>query len=80
LLGIRVKQLRNADGSIEIPLSVVPPPGGFEILCYKWKAFTHFCNGDGNGKLANDPIRRNGAGSNTVKYGKLHSKRIFALA
>lgn len=75
MLGVKVEQVRTPAGGIAMPVTDIVT-NGFEILCYNWpeKGFTHFCAGDGNGNLVYDPIHR---GSNTVKNGKLVSKRLF---
>lgn len=77
-LGVCVRQIRNIDGSVVLPSQTETPLAGLEILCYYWPAknFTHFMVGDGHGNIAYDPIHR---GSNTAKFGKLKSKRLFAL-
>lgn len=75
-LGFAVDQVLH-NGSVEVPVGEAVVHG-FEILCYKWpaKGYMHFCAGDGAGNLAYDPIHR---GANTVKYGYLHSKRLFEI-
>lgn len=76
-LGPRVTQLKTLEGSVKMPVTETVM-AGFEILCYSWPEmkYTHFCPGDGYGKLAYDPIKR---GSNTVKNGRVTSKRLFAI-
>ena len=46
-----------------------------EILAFKYKTYTHFVVGDGYGHVAFDPLGM----SNSVRLGRLHSKRIFIL-
>ena len=76
-LGVCVHQIKSLDGSVDLPVQAETPLAGLEILCYYWplKKFTHFMAGDGRGNIAYDPIHR---GSNTAKFGKLKSKRLFA--
>ena len=51
--------------------------GEIEILRYEWRrkgdVSAHFVLGDGNGRVAFDPLD----GANTVKNGVVESKRIF---
>ena len=51
--------------------------GEIEILHYEWRkkgeVSAHFVLGDGNGRVAFDPLD----GANTVKNGVVESKRIF---
>lgn len=51
--------------------------GEIEILRYEWRkkgeVSAHFVLGDGNGRVAYDPLD----GANTVKNGAVESKRIF---
>ena len=51
--------------------------GEIEILRYEWRGeggvSAHFVLGDGNGRVAYDPLD----GANTVKNGTVESKRIF---
>ena len=72
--GLKVKQRKKTNGSVAMPTSEV---AAFEILCYHWpeKNFYHFMPGS-NGQIIYDPIHR---GSNTAKFGKLVSKRLFDL-
>lgn len=44
-----------------------------EILCFTYNGKTHFCAGDGHGHVAYDPWGE----SDTVRLGRLESKRIF---
>lgn len=54
--------------------------GEIEILRFEWRGeggvSAHFVLGDGNGRVAYDPLD----GANTVKNGTVESKRIFTPA
>jgi hypothetical protein len=67
---------RVYNDSVAFPVSYVCKEDEFEILNYERSVphTLHFCSGDGQGRLVWDPIV---TGSNTVKYGKIISKRIF---
>jgi len=47
----------------------------FEILEWRYDGIRHFVAGNGQGVVTYDPM----GCSRTVRYGKLHSKRIFKL-
>ena len=57
-----------------------PKAGEIEILRYEWRGeggvSAHFVLGDGNGRVAYDPLD----GANTVKNGTVESKPIFTPA
>lgn len=82
LYGISVRQLTDpVSGSPFISPNYMPTEGQIIDLCYHWdaKGFVHFVRGNVDKSVAWDPIVRGGAGSNTVKYGYLHSLRIYEL-
>jgi hypothetical protein len=78
LAGLAVESVTKAENN------AIPDASGFEILHFHRAADTpagmgnamhdHFVAGDGHGQVAFDPLGQ----SNTVKYGYLQNKRIFA--
>lgn len=77
--GSTLKQRLN-NGAAAFPADYQCQPGEWEILQFSYTAadggvYKHFVLGDGKGNCKVDPIK---AGSNSVKKGKVISKRIFA--
>jgi len=78
LAGVNISSVSRVDKTVN------PVKNGFELLHFHRDADTpagmgnavhdHFVAGDGAGKVAFDPLGE----SNTVKYGFLQDKRIFA--
>jgi len=76
--GSPLRQKLN-NGSVEFPADYVCKPGEYEALKFQYTnpvsgTYSHFVMGDGNGKCIGDPIS---TGSNSVRLGKVVSKRIF---
>ena len=77
--GCSLKQRLN-NGAAAFDASYQCGSGEYEILQFSYTAsdgsvYKHFVLGDGKGCCLQDPIK---AGSNSVKKGKVISKRIFA--
>jgi len=80
--GSPLVQKLNDKGGVEFPADYVCLPGEFEALKLQYTSkmnviYGHFVLGDGKGKCFKDPLYNDGAGSNSVKLGKVVSKRIF---
>lgn len=77
--GSPLRQKLN-NGSVEFPADYQCQLGEFEILKFQYVnavsgTYSHFVLGDGQGHCAVDPIS---TGSNSVRLGKVVSKRIFS--
>lgn len=77
--GSPLRQKLN-NGSVEFPPDYICQEGEYEALKFQYVnavsgTYCHFVMGDGNGKCIGDPIS---TGSNSVRLGKVVSKRIFA--
>ena len=72
-LGLNKTQRLNGS-SIAFPASYKTQNNELEILEYVNGIFSHFVVGDGNSRVEFDPL----VNSNTVRNGRLNSKRIFA--
>lgn len=69
------------NGSVAFPADYACQPGEFEILQFQYVnvvsgTYRHFTLGDGTGKCEADPMS---LGSNSVRLGKVISKRIFSV-
>lgn len=80
--GSPLVQKFNDKSGVEFPVDYVCVPGEFEVLKFQYTStsgvtYGHFVLGDGKGKCLKDPLYNDGAGSNSVRLGKVVSKRIF---
>lgn len=66
--GIKVREPVRKEGP-----SYICEPGEEELLVFKYESYIHATAGDGRGRVTYDPLGY----SNTVRLGRLESKRII---